>query len=72
MAIRATLFTALLMASSSEALLEEYESTDTEYVVRKYVGTVFPPACRNAPSACAKPVSLVEITRTLEGGAPAK
>ena len=49
MLIRATLFTALLIASSSEALLGEYESTETEYVVRKYTGTVFPAACRNAP-----------------------
>ena len=47
--MRATLFTAVFTASSREPVELEYERIEIEYVVRKYTGTVFPAACRNAP-----------------------
>ena len=51
-AMRAALFTAALTASRRLPVPLEYARIETEYVVRKYVGTMFPAACRNAPRDC--------------------
>lgn len=47
--MRATLFTAVFTAKRRLPVELEYDRTETEYVVKKYTGTIFPAACSRAP-----------------------
>ena len=58
--MRATLFTAVLTASNKLPVELEYDRIEIEYVVRKYTGTVFPAAWRNAPKDWLDGVSSVK------------
>lgn len=49
MPMREALFTALFTAKSKLPVELEYDKTETEYFVKKNIGTIFPAACKKAP-----------------------